>query len=231
MKKHFIYKYGLLLSVLIAIGCGSCQKDNYVQYDAGYASLRFIYAAEGNDSIVYSFALHPDKQEDTVEIPFKLVGLAVGQDREIGVEVVKEETTAQENDHFIIERSELAADSIKGILKVKVKKTPELENHNLVATFRLCGNENFAAAPVNENTYKIVLTNYLAEPTGWPFGEYSRIKHQFVIQILGIATDYDKWSTSETIYYTGIMINALYEYNKAHPGEPLTDENGLAVTF
>ena len=98
MKKHFIYKYGLLLSVLIAIGCGSCQKDNYVQYDAGYASLRFIYAAEGNDSIVYSFALHPDKQEDIVEIPFKLVGLAVGQVREIGVEVVKEETTAQEND-------------------------------------------------------------------------------------------------------------------------------------
>ena len=95
MKKHFIYKYGLLLSVLIAIGCGSCQKDNYVQYDAGYASLRFIYAAEGNDSIVYSFALHPDKQEDIVEIPFKLVGLAVGQVREIGVEVVKEETTSQ----------------------------------------------------------------------------------------------------------------------------------------
>ena len=119
----------------------------------------------------------------------------------------------------------------KGILKVKVKKTPELENHNLVATFRLCGNENFAAAPVNENTYKIVLTNHLTEPAGWPFGEYSRIKHQFVIQTLGIATDYDKWSTSESIYYTGIMVNALYEYNKAHPGEPLTDENGLVVTF
>ena len=147
------------------------------------------------------------------------------------LKVVKEETTAQENDHFIIERSELPADSIKGILKVKVKNTPELENHNLVATFRLCGNENFAAAPVNENTYKIVLTNHLTEPAGWPFGEYSRIKHQFVIQTLGIATDYDKWSTSESIYYTGIMVNALYEYNKAHPGEPLTDENGLVVTF
>ena len=35
MKKHFIYRYGLLLSVLMAIGCGSCQiDDNYVQYDA-----------------------------------------------------------------------------------------------------------------------------------------------------------------------------------------------------
>ena len=141
MKKYFIYKYGLLLSVWIALGCSSCQKDDYVQYDAGYASLRFIYEADGNDSIVYSFALHPDKEED------------------------------------------------------------------------------------------IVLTNHLSAPTGWPFGDYSRIKHQFVIQVLGIATDYDKWSTSEVIHYTSVMIDALYEYNKAHPGEPLTDENGLVITF
>ena len=33
MKKYFIYKYGLLLSVLIALGCSSCQKDDYVQKD------------------------------------------------------------------------------------------------------------------------------------------------------------------------------------------------------
>ena len=182
MKKYFIYKYGLLLSVCIALGCSSCQKDDYVQYDAGYASLRFIYEADGNDSIVYSFALHPDKEEDIVEIPFKLIGLPIGE-------------------------------------------------NNLTVAFRLCENENFKAAPINENTFSIVLTNHLSEPTGWPFGDYSRIKHQFVIQVLGIATDYDKWSTSEVIHYTSVMIDALYEYNKAHPGEPLTDENGLVITF
>ena len=91
MKKYFIYKYGLLLSVLIALGCSSCQKDDYVQYDAGYASLRFIYEADGNDSIVYSFALHPDKEEDIVEIPFKLIGLPIGEIRQVGLEIVKEE--------------------------------------------------------------------------------------------------------------------------------------------
>ena len=195
MKKYFIYKYGLLLSVLIALGCSSCQKDDYVQYDAGYASLRFIYEADGNDSIVYSFALHPDKEEDIVEIPFKLIGLPIGEIRQVGLEIVK------------------------------------LEEHNLTVAFRLCENENFKAAPINENTFSIVLTNHLSEPTGWPFGDYSRIKHQFVIQVLGIATDYDKWSTSEVIHYTSVMIDALYEYNKAHPGEPLTDENGLVITF
>lgn len=223
--------YNLLLLALIIILWSSCSKDGYVQYDTEYASLRFIYNAGGNDSIIYSFALHPDREEDTVEIPFKLIGLATGQAREVGVEVVEEETTARENDHFIIEPSELPADSITGNLRVKIKKTADLEDHNLVVTLRLCGNENFRAAPVNENTYRVIMTNYLAEPTGWPFGEYSRIKHQFVIQTLGIATDYDQWSTSEKIHYTSVMINALYEYNKAHPSAPLTDENGLVVTF
>lgn len=229
--KQFVPIYGLLLLALITVLGGSCQKDDYVKYDEGYASLRFVYTASGNDSIVYSFALHPDKQEDVVEIPFKLIGLANGQAREIGVEVVKEKTTALENDHFIVETSELPANSIKGTLKVKVKKTSDLEDHNLTITLRLCSNANFVAAPLNENTYRIVLTDHLTKPTSWPFGEYSRIKHQFVIQTLGIATDYDKWSMSETIHYTSVMINALYEYNKAHPGEPLTDENGLVVTF
>ena len=96
-----------------------------MQYDAGYASLRFIYAAEGNDSIVYSFALHPDKQEDIVEIPFKLVGLAVGQVREIGVEVVKEETTEKRQKDM---PSRLNAR--RKIMK-KVNKVKDAEGNNI----------------------------------------------------------------------------------------------------
>ena len=57
------------------------------------------------------------------------------------------------------------------------------------------------------------------------------MKHQFVIKVTGIATDYNKWNNSDRIYYTGILVKALYEYNKEHPGEPLKDENGLLVTF
>ncbi len=229
--KRFTRIYHLLLLALIIVLGSSCQKDDYVSYDTGLASLRFIYTAAGNDSIVYSFALHPDREEDIVEIPFKLMGLTSGQAREVSVEVVKEKTTARENDHFSIETCTLPADSITGNLRVKVRKTAELENHDLVVTFRLGGNENFAAAPVNESTYRIVMTNYLAEPTGWPFGEYSRVKHQFVISVLGIGTDYDQWSEGERIHYTSVMTSALYEYNKAHPGAPMTDENGLVITF
>lgn len=229
--KRFIHKYSLLCFGVAAIWCSSCSKSGYVQYDANYASLRFIYTALGNDSIVYSFALYPDKEEDVVEIPFKLVGLVSGQNRGVKVEVVKEETTAKENDNFVIVTSELPADSLKATLKIRVKKTPDLETRDLDVKFRLGSNDYFAAAPIDENMYRIVLTNRLANPKGWAFGEYSRVKHQFVIQILGIATDYDKWTQSEKIHYTSILVDALYKYNKAHPGNPLTDENGLLVSF
>lgn len=229
--KRFIHKCSLLCFGVAAIWCSSCSKDGYVKYDADYASLRFIYTAYGNDSIVYSFALYPDKEEGIVEIPFKLVGLASGQARKVKVEVVKEETTAKENDNFVVETSELPADSIKATLKIRVKKTPDLENRNLDVKFRLSSNDYFAAAPVDESMYRIILTNHLTQPKGWPFGDWSRVKHQFVIQILGIAADYDKWSQGERIHYTSIMVDALYQYNKEHPGNFLTDENGLLISF
>ena len=217
--------------MMLIVLLGGCQKDDYLEYNPNYASLRFVYSASGNDSIVYSFALHPDMEEDVVEIPFKLVGLVSAINREVKAEVVSTETTAKENEHFVIESCELPAEAMNGALKVRVKKTDELDTRNLYVVLRLCGNNHFVAAPINEDTYKIVLTNQLTEPTGWPFGEYSRVKHQFVIKVTGVATDYNKWNLSDRIYYTGMLVDALYEYNKQHPGNPLKDENGLLVTF
>ena len=225
--KHISFLWFMMLIVLL----GGCQKDDYLEYNPNYASLRFVYSASGNDSIVYSFALHPDMEEDVVEIPFKLVGLVSAINREVKAEVVSTETTAKENEHFVIESCELPAEAMNGALKVRVKKTDELDTRNLYVVLRLCGNNHFVAAPINEDTYKIVLTNQLTEPTGWPFGEYSRVKHQFVIKVTGVATDYNKWNLSDRIYYTGMLVDALYEYNKQHPGNPLKDENGLLVTF
>ena len=224
--KHILYLFFILSIIIMGT---SCQKDDYLQYDSNYASLRFVYSASGNDSIVYSFALHPDTEEGIVEVPFKLIGLATSVNRTVGVEVVSTGTTAKDN--FIIENCELPADAIEGTLKVRVKKTDNLDAQNLSLVVRLCENNHFSAAPIDEDTYRIVLTNQLIKPTGWPFGEYSSVKHQFVIKVTGIATDYNKWNNSDRIYYTGILVKALYEYNKEHPGEPLKDENGLLVTF
>ncbi|AVM52129.1 uncharacterized protein DUF4843 [Bacteroides zoogleoformans] len=224
--KRFGYTIGLSLLLMI-----SCTKDNYLRYDTNVASLRFVYSPAGKDSTVYSFGLHPGVEEDIVEIAFKLIGVSSSEPREVAVEVVKEKTTAIENNDFVIEPCKLPTDAIAGSVKIKVRKNKSLDGESKVVALRLCANNYFSEGPVNESTFKVVITNDLAEPAGWIFNEYSRVKHQFVILHTGVAMNYNQWSTSEQIYWKGVLINALYEYNKAHPGEPLTDENGLVVTF
>lgn len=225
------YLYITLLACLTPVILNSCKQNDYLQYDENLASVGFVYSSYGNDSIVYSFALHPNVEEDIVKVPLKLIGYASSQDREIGVEVVESESTARQGIDYVIEQKKIEANAYTDSLIIKIKKSAEVESQDLTVKFRLCGNDLFAAAPINAETFRVILTSQLAKPTGWPFGDYSVIKHKFVIQTLGIATGYEKWSTSDMIRYKGILTQALYEYNKAHPDDPLKDENGMLITF
>lgn len=223
--------YILLLACLTSVTLNSCNQNDYLQYDENQAYVGFAYPSYGNDSIVYSFALHPNVEEDIVKVPMKLFGYAASQDREVGVEVIESESTAKEGVDFVIEQKRMEANAYKDSLVVKIKKSAEVETKDLVVKLRLCGNGLFAAAPIDAESFRIILTSKLTEPTGWPFGDYSVIKHKFVIQTIGIATGYEKWSISDSIRYKGILTQALYEYNKAHPNDPLKDEDGMLITF
>lgn len=229
MKLKFIH-IALLVSINICL-LASCNQNDYLQYDDNLASVEFAYSSYGNDSIIYSFALHPGVEEDIVKIPLKLIGFASTQDREIGIETVKDKTTAQAEVDYIIEQRKIKANAYLDSMVIRVKKSAELETKDLAVTFRLCSNAFFAAAPTEAENFRIILTNELAQPTGWPFGDYSVIKHKFVIQTIGIATGYENWSTSDMIRYKGILTQALYNYNKEHPDCPLKDEDGVLITF
>ena len=185
--------YIIVVNALVCILSTACRKE-YLQFDSGFASVRFVYNQAREDSTVYSFALHPNIGEGVVEIPLRIIGLPQSVSREVGIEIDREKSTAA-TENFFIEKCEIAQDMLMGTLRVIVRS--------------------------------------LVRPADWPkeFGIYSSVKHKFVIQITQKGTDYKEWNAQELIYYIGLLNKALYEYNKNHPGEPLTDENGLAVTF
>lgn len=219
----------MLTGVAIVFMLAGCN-DTYMEFDKNLAALGFEYG-KSSDSIVYSFVLHPETTEGELKIPFRLMGFPMSTDRIVGVETDKIQSTAVEGKDFVIEPSVLQADSVKGVIKVKVMKTTELDRGELTATIRLRANESFSDPPVNQAKFRVILTNRLAQPTDWPFDEYSKVKHEFVIKVTGVGTDYKNWSGQELIYWTGVLIHELYEYNKNHPGNPLRDENGRLVTF
>lgn len=219
----------VLLGGVIHLGC---TKD-YLIFDKEIASLRFIYNQSEQDSITYSFALFPDKNQDTVSLPLQIIGLTSDQEREVKVDFDPVATTAIVNTNFEIQPCFIPKNSVKGSLKVVIKRTPDLETKNAIISIVLKENKHFLDPPVNESKYNIILSGALAKPSDWPheFHPYSKTKHEFVIKITNKGADYSSWSEQELIYYMGLLNKALYEYNKNNPGNPLTDENGLQVTF
>lgn len=228
-RKNLIYAIAVLLTGFVWESCG----EDYPSYDKELASVRFIYNHAGEDSVIYSFALHPGIQEDTVSMPLQIIGMTSPEEREVGVEVNEEQTTAQENENFVIQKCSIAGNQVRGTLKVMVRKAGNLQAQDRVVVVNLVNNEKFIKGPVNESVYRIVLTERMTKPADWPgsLGIYSRVKHEFVIKVTGKGTDYKAWTSQEQTYYLGLLNTALYEYNKEHPGNPLTDENGLLVTF
>lgn len=84
MKSGIINSIGVLLFVgSLLMGC---EKD-YQVYDADLEAIRF---STPTDSMVYSFALMPGVETDTVEIPLQILGFTAAADRVAEVVVVSE---------------------------------------------------------------------------------------------------------------------------------------------
>lgn len=121
--------------------------------------------------------------------------------------------------------------------------------------FRVAANDEFELGTENHQQFMVVLKNYLAKPDNWDeanyprvplsryFGNYSRVKYQFMIEVLGLIdfeinyntqTSYDPErnvvSAVYAVYLQQVMQKALADYNGSHD-LPLTDEYGNPVFF
>ena len=234
--KQRIMKSRLIVSLILLVFMGSlvsCEKD-YEVYNADLSAVRFMLDKNRvADSVVYSFALMPGVVEDTVDIPVQILGFTSEQDRQIKVEVVAELTTATEGTHFKVLPCSIPAGEISATQKVVVYKTADLEQKEVCTALRMVDSPDLVVGPANECNYRIILTNRLTKPADWQqyFGDYSEVKHRFIIEVTGQGTDFKAWEWMEVVYQMGLLNRALNEYNNTHPGEPLTDEFGVPVSF
>ena len=121
--------------------------------------------------------------------------------------------------------------------------------------FRVAPNNDFVEGTEEMRELVVVLKNYLAKPDNWDtakspyyplknfFGDYSKEKYQFMIQVLGMmefsininaTVPYDEENNEVSYNYAGYMQEkmqqALIKYNATHD-EPLKDASGALITF
>lgn len=135
------------------------------------------------------------------------------------------------------------ADSVHAKVPIVILRDPELKTKTINLGFQIVENNDFKLGENSKLWRKLQITDRLNKPNNWTttisqyyFGAYSVRKHQFMIE-----TTQERWddnffsevySAIDLInYYKSFLGTALIDYNNAHPGNPLKDENGELITF
>ncbi|MFV0506392.1 MAG: DUF4843 domain-containing protein [Bacteroidales bacterium] len=136
----------------------------------------------------------------------------------------------------------IKAGKINCYVPVVLLRDPSMQSNTYVLKFKLVANEHFITGDTRLLWRKLYMSDELVKPDEWRgylekyrFGKYSKVKHRFFIDQTGERWD-DLFLKNISLdfallgYWGDKTKQLLFDYNKAHPDAPLTDEYGDLVT-
>ncbi|NLR63434.1 DUF4843 domain-containing protein [Chitinophaga varians] len=220
--------------IMIAFLLFSCKRDSIEPYDLVKDNIYLNYP--NTDSLVYSFAFHPELEKDTIWVPVIVSGKTARQDRYFALTAVDSNTTAVSGRHYEQLKSSYIMPADSGTVKVPVillNTDLALAETSVYLTFQVSGGKDFATdLPVKIRTRRILYSNRLEQPAWWAswagnLGKYSRVKHQLFLISSGttdlvIVNSYPDWymEVPRTLYYianTRYLLQYPFQWVSEHP--------------
>ena len=249
MKKDQLYNkvkartFGLCLMVLFAAGvitsCSSTDEDFYYQDEPRVRLVGDYVWAAGSDSITFSFVAYGEEvTEKEMNVDAQIMGETADRNRVVNLSVDASKTTADASIYTFPSTVTIPAGETKASFPVVLKRAASLQSKTVRLYIKVDDSNDFKTGVNEENHIVLIWNDILSKPNNWAslepfFGTYSDTKYRFMLANSGGAgefnTDTMSWALLNS--YRIRFQNALNEYNAAHPGNPLTDENGQPVTF
>lgn len=239
--RKMIYASVACACLSVSLGLASCSDDDFLYQDQ--ARVRLVgpknYTA-GSDSLTFSFATSPsDVQEKVMDVEVVVMGTVADHDRTANVTVDEGKTTATSDQYDFPKQVVIEAGKSQAILPVTLRRSAALQTKQVKLCVKVAGSDDFAIGVNEENHLLLIWSDMISKPTNWDddlkefFGNYSDVKYRFMLSNAEGITEFDTdmMSWAELQSYKIKFANALNAYNEAHPGAPLTDENGVLVTF
>lgn len=252
--RHIIYL------TVAAILLTSCSKEEVPTFDTSYSALN-IWVGNSNGAVFenttynYSYAY----EEGAVTFYAQITGLPADHDRSFRLQPFGGDSALMANtvrtEEYVVKAGETGGEYKVWFDTQKLSPDTLFSTLDGTINFRMLPNEEFSTGTENHRQFTVVLKNYLAKPDNWEsanfpqmplsryFGSYSRVKYQFMIEILGLVDFYINYnartsynestntvSPAYAVYLVQQMQEALDNYNSTH-STPLTDEQGNPVSF
>ena len=193
-----------LAGVLAIAGCREQETPTFTAKSMLYIQQEDFADGESIDlaHLTKSFASYAGASEMEVSFKVNLIGHVTGYDRPFKVAVVEEETTAEENE-YEIETPVLKAGEITTDLKIKLFKTPRMDEEKVTLTILLLAGKHFNLGYEDQLTAQVIYDNTPLKPEWWTefialcyLGEYTPAKYNAFYNYCGL-TDISDLEPSE----------------------------------
>ncbi|MGM9793916.1 MAG: DUF4843 domain-containing protein [Candidatus Cryptobacteroides sp.] len=201
--RNFV-KYMALAGILAIAGCREQETPTFTAKSMLYIQQEDFADGESIDlaHLTKSFASYAGASEMEVSFKVNLIGHVTGYDRPFEVAVVEEETTAEENE-YEIEAPVLKAGEISTDLKIKLFKTPRMDEEKVTLTILLLAGKHFNLGYEDQLTAQVIYDNTPLKPEWWTefialcyLGEYTPAKYNAFYNYCGL-TDISDLEPSE----------------------------------
>jgi len=203
-------------------------------------AFTFYYDAAAITQDTIFFDVYAIGGPSSVDRPFSMqqIQLTDGSTNAIAGTDYKSFTDATVTSKYVIK-----AGQVHALVPIVMLRSAAQKTTTLTLKFQVIENANFKVGDKANLWRKVVFTDRLSQPSAWTasysqyyFGAYSVVKHAFMIQVTGQKWDQTFMSTvtadyAQMMFYISEIKQALAIYNNAHPGNPMKDENGLAIVF
>ena len=186
MKKLKYIFFSLCVTVLTL---GACTKNERLIFNEKQ-SLYFTDFTD-TDSLIYSFTM-TEENIDTINVNITLLGQPLKEDTPYSVTVLPN-STAKEGIHYkpFVDNYIIKKGTVETTLPIIVQKSEDLLTSTVELAIQIKHNEIFGEAFIHKNLFRLQITNQLIQPSYWNnllnfyFGDYSKVKHQKCIDIMG----------------------------------------------
>ena len=182
------YLYTIVMAMLVLASCSENERMVYTDTPGIYLPDYVV----GADSLVYSFRMK-DTDRDTIQIHVKLLGDLLDEAGEYEV-IVSENSSAVAGKHYetLQHRFTYEADkSVSSFPVVVMKPGAELDEATVMLELSMKATESLSLGYPDRVNMRLMITNQLVKPAYWDmplalyFGEYSKVKHQRCILLMG----------------------------------------------
>ena len=193
-----------LAGILAIAGCREQETPTFTAKSMLYIQQEDFADGESIDlaHLTKSFASYAGASEMEVSFKVNLIGHVTGYDRPFEVAVVEEETTAEENE-YEIETPVLKAGEITTDLKIKLFKTPRMDEEKVTLTILLLAGKHSNLGYEDQLTAQVIYDNTPLKPEWWTefialcyLGEYTPAKYNAFYNYCGL-TDISDLEPSE----------------------------------